>query len=729
MNARVDFDDRPKGTKHQVTEIDIAIPFISNLPTHLKEYVQPKFSAKVNGTPLQLAGETLPFENSLATHVKVDLDALEIHRYVAYSPAELPLKVDAGKLDAHLSVRFTQAAGKNPSVDVAGKLALHGVEVSSAEQGPVAGVGTVEADIASFDPFAGTLHVNSVRVAEASAMKGAWKVPLTEAKDIKVDLLKKTARVATLATSDAVLSVKRERDGSIELPLRPAAKAPAAEASSATEATPAAWSAAIDKLTVAGYRITVADASVKPAATHRVTIAQLEASGLSTEKGAKATVNARLGVEKGGSIEVASTVGLDPLAVDAKLDVRRIDLVAFRPYAAHFATVQLKSANASAKGTFNMTGSGNALRIAYSGSTEIANVASVDTTNKEDLLNWDSVKASGVGFKWSRDGPLELAVAQIAVNKAYSRVVVLPDGKINLQQLKFATEGDPSAAAAPAPTEPAKPRNVRIDRVNFADSRLNFTDHFIKPNYTADVGELNGSVTGLSSDPATRGVVDLKGSYDKTSEVVIAGTINPLSGNLFLDIGAKGKDIELPKLSAYSARYAGYGITQGRLTLDVKYHVEDGKLQGKNVIFLDQLTFGDKVEGPEATKLPVLFAVNLLKDSKGQINLELPISGSLADPQFDIGGLISQVVGNLLKKAITAPFSLLTAAFGGGGGGSGAAGGGAGEDLAYVEFDPGRDEIGDAGQKKLEKVSKALLDRPAPRRISERSSRRRCSPA
>jgi hypothetical protein len=715
VNARIDFDDRPKGTKHQVTEIDIAIPFISNLPTHLKEYVQPKFSAKVNGTPLHLAGETLPFENSLATHVKVDLDALEIHRYVAYSPAELPLKVDAGKLDAHLSVRFTQAAGKNPSVDVTGKLALRGVEVSSAEQGPVAGVGTVEADIASFDPFAGTLHVSSVRMAEASAMKGAWKVPLTEAKDIKVDLLKKTARVESLASSDGVLLVKRERDGSIELPLRLAAKAPAAEASSATEASPAVWSAAIDKLTLAGYRVTVADAAVKPAATHRVTITQLEASDLSTEKGAKATVNARLGVEKAGSIEVASTVVLDPLAVNAKIDARRIDLVPFRSYVELFATVALKSANASAKGTLDMSGTGNALRVAYTGSAEIANVASTDTANREDLLNWDSVKTSGVGFKWSHDGPLELAVADIAVNKAYARVVVLPEGKINLQQLKFATASDPAAATAPAPAEPVKPRNVRIDRIIFADSRLNFTDHFIKPNYTADVGELNGSVTGLSSDPASRGVVDLKGSYDKTSAVVIAGTINPLSGNLFLDIAAKGKDIELPKLSAYSARYAGYGITQGRLTLDVKYHVEDGKLQGKNVIFLDQLTFGDKVEGPEATKLPVLFAVNLLKDSKGQINLELPISGSLEDPQFDIGGLISQVVGNLLKKAITSPFSLLTAAFGGGGGSGAAAapGGGAAEDLAYVEFDPGRDEIGDAGEKKLEKVSKALLDRPA----------------
>jgi hypothetical protein len=135
--------------------------------------------------------------------------------------------------------------------------------------------------------------------------------------------------------------------------------------------------------------------------------------------------------------------------------------------------------------------------------------------------------------------------------------------------------------------------------------------------------------------------------------------VNTLSGDLFLDIAAKGSDIELPPLSAYSLRYAGYPITQGRLTLDVKYHVEGGTLDGRNKIVLDHLTFGDKVEGPDATTLPVLFAVNLLKDENGRIDLELPIKGSLEDPQFDMGALISQVVSNLLKKAVTAPFSLL----------------------------------------------------------------------
>jgi len=147
----------------------------------------------------------------------------------------------------------------------------------------------------------------------------------------------------------------------------------------------------------------------------------------------------------------------------------------------------------------------------------------------------------------------------------------------------------------------------------------------------------------------------------------------------------------------------------------VKYHVDGGQLEGRNKILLERLTFGDKVESPDATTLPVLFAVNLLKDANGQIALELPISGSLADPQFEIGGLITQVLGGLLKKAVTSPFSLLAAAFGGGGGGENSKAGAApagGDDLQFVDFVVGRADLGDAGQHKLDTLARALQGRP-----------------
>lgn len=713
VDSAIAFDDRPKGRKHAVTEIDIAVPFISNLPTHLKEFVQPRFSAKVNGTPLEVEGETLPFEDSLRTQIALDLKALEVPQYVVYAPTALPVKVEAAKLDARLAVRFIQRAGKDPSIDVSGTLGLRDVKLSSPQLEDAASVGRIDVELASLDPLAGLAKVSSVRITDASANGGAWRIGSTEARDIQADLGKKDVRIASLATSNGNLAIKRARDGSIEMPMR-------------TGKDEAPWNVVLEKLALEGYKVELADASVKPATTHRVAISSLEAQGLSTQKGTSSTATLKLATDKSGTVAVDANFVMDPLAIEAQVDARRIDLVAFRPYVTHFSTVAVKSANASAKGKLTVKGAGGAMRIVYSGAADVSRFAAYDTGNREDLLAWESVRLNGIGFDWSAGGsplgdrvkrpPLNLSVAEVAVNKAYARVVVTPEGKINLTQLKFATPEQP-AAPTPAEAEPA-PRNVRIDRVVFADSRLDFTDLFIKPNYSADVGGLNGTVTQLSSAPDARGVVDLKGSYDKTSPVVIAGTINPLSGDLFLDIAAKGQDIELPKLSAYSARYAGYGITAGKLTLDVKYHVEQGKLSGRNKIHIDQLTFGDKVEGPEATKLPVLFAVNLLKDSKGQINLELPISGSLQDPQFDLGGLITQVVGSLLKKAITSPFSLLTAAFGGGGGGGGgngqaANGAPSGDDLAYVDFAPGAADIGAAAEKKLDSVAKALLDRPA----------------
>jgi hypothetical protein len=132
----------------------------------------------------------------------------------------------------------------------------------------------------------------------------------------------------------------------------------------------------------------------------------------------------------------------------------------------------------------------------------------------------------------------------------------------------------------------------------------------------------------------------------------------------------------------------------------VAYKVENRKLEAQNNVFLDQLTFGEKVDSPDATKLPVQLAVSLLKNSRGEIDVNLPIGGSLDDPQFSVGGIIIKVIVNLIVKAVTAPFALLGSMFGGG------------EELAYVEFDYGRAAIGPEAEKKLQTLTKALLDRP-----------------
>ncbi len=141
------------------------------------------------------------------------------------------------------------------------------------------------------------------------------------------------------------------------------------------------------------------------------------------------------------------------------------------------------------------------------------------------------------------------------------------------------------------------------------------------------------------------------------------------------------------------------GSRKGKLFLDLKYHIENRKLDAQNRILLDQFTFGEKVDSPTATKLPVKLAVALLKNRKGEIDLNIPISGSLDDPKFSISGIILKVILNLLAKAATSPFALIGAAFGGG------------EQLDYMEFDYGSAEIKGESATKLDTLTKALHDR------------------
>ena len=230
---------------------------------------------------------------------------------------------------------------------------------------------------------------------------------------------------------------------------------------------------------------------------------------------------------------------------------------------------------------------------------------------------------------------------------------------------------------------------------------INFTDLFIKPNYSANLTEIGGAITGLSSQLDTTADVDVRGRFAKTAPVSIKGKVNPLIKNLFLDLTADVQDIELGPFTPYSAKYVGYAIEKGKMAFNVHYKVVNRELTAQNKLVLNQLTFGDKVESPTATKLPVLLAVSLLKDRNGVIDVNLPIRGSLDDPQFSVGGIIIKIIFNLIEKAVTAPFALIGSLFGG-----------SGEELSFIDFPPGRATLIDTSEEKLTKLRTALTERP-----------------
>jgi hypothetical protein len=390
------------------------------------------------------------------------------------------------------------------------------------------------------------------------------------------------------------------------------------------------------------------------------------------------------------------------LAVDGQLDLKAFPLVALKPYVEPRVNVVITDGTLTAKGQLEVVAPPDGeVRAAWKGDVAIADFASLDKPTASDLARWKSLALDGLEIATS---PFRASVRRIGLDDFYARVIVYPDASLNVTRL--VTPGaspEPAAGATPqrlvSSSAPPEALPIAIGAVELVRGNVNFSDLYIKPNYSANLTDVAGRVTALSAEQA--GDVTVSARIDHSAPVEVQGRLHPFAKELSLDIAAKARSIDLPPLTPYAGKYAGYGIEKGQLTFDVRYQVEKRKLVAENRLVLDQLQFGARVESPTATKLPVLLAVALLKDSRGVIDIRLPIVGSLDDPKFSVGDIIIQIIINLITKAATAPFALLSTLFGGG------------EELSTLPFAPGSAALGADTQRRIDTLGKALLDRPA----------------
>lgn len=427
------------------------------------------------------------------------------------------------------------------------------------------------------------------------------------------------------------------------------------------------------------------------------------------------------------TVQAQATVNLEPLQAKGKLKTERFPLHVFAPYAAQVLPIDLQRADLAWNGDFNVAqanqGGKPGFDVQASGQLAVANLEALDWPNAtnqdeealgEPLISWQRLLLDGVRVRLPSVGQPEVEVAQADITGLVSRLVITEQGSFNLRDVAAPAKTTAQASTtlpeqAASPPQPAAgieakatdlPLRFVLGGVKVSNATVDFTDRFIRPSFSAKLTELNGSLGALRSDSRDMAPLTLKGRAAGTALLDITGQVNPMVEPLALDINAKATDLELAPLTAYAAKYAGYAIERGKLSVELQYKIDpSGRLEANNQLILNQLTFGEKVDSPSATKLPVLLAVALLKDRHGVIDINLPVSGSLQDPQFSVGGIIWKVILNLIGKALTAPFSLLA------GGGS--------TDLSVVEFVPGTARVTEKGQAALNKVGQALIDRPS----------------
>ena len=564
--------------------------------------------------------------------------------------------------------------------------------------------------------------VRSVALRYPGEKEAFVRLPLAEVSDASADLANRRVRLGQVIARGGALAAHREADGTLRFSrlIRRQSEAPAG--ASKREEGASDWRIDLGRIALEGLSATLSDDVPKPPVVVKVTRIQGLAENWSNAPGTRSTVRLGATVNGTGTVSARGSLVLSPFAAQLDVDARRLGFAFAQPYIDPRVNLAVTSGSLTARGRLTASAvSDGPINAGFRGDVNVEDFASVDRTSREDFASWRSLRASGIDFALA---PLKAHVSEVSLADFYARIILSAAGRLNLADVlreeggeeKSLTDTEPRRihpAAGADRAVPAGPAaeggtkeaargtaaDVRIGRVVLERGQVAFSDFFVRPNYAADLKAIDGSVAEMT--PEKPGVLDLSAKLDGTAPVAVSGRLNVLSPDLLVDLVATARDIELPTFSPYAIKYAGYGIERGKLSVRLKYLVESRKLAAENSVYLDQLTFGPKVESPTATRLPVLLAVSLLKDANGVIDIDLPISGSIDDPQFSLWGIIGRVIVNLIAKAATAPFALLGAVLGGGG-----------EELAYLEFEPGRSRLDKAGVDKLAAIGKALANRP-----------------
>lgn len=545
-------------------------------------------------------------------------------------------------------------------------------------------------------------------------------------KKLGVALDEQRAHVDHIILDKGDLSVRREKNSTLNWQTRlqelsrrlatlAAAKKPAPTAAAAESAGKSAakktsqtkekaWLATLGELDLQGFRLDLEDQVPRQTVKNALEDINLRIFPQQNSKDPHA-LEGKLTIASGGMLAFKGRFSEQPLTISADLDLQKLKLPPFAPYFETVANFALENGALDVAGTFNFSQEKNT-QADFKGRIAVRDFSANDLEQDERFLAWRNLAINGLSWQLA---PGKLVIRDIQADKPFVRVIIGQDKTLNLSHVVVAEPAATATDTTPAPAKTAAkttakiepPYPLRIDRIHMNDGSMLFADFTLKPQFATGIQSLNGDISGISTDPATRAKVTLSGRVDQYGKADINGSINPLASELYTNIGVKFSNVELTTLTPYSAKFAGYRIDKGKLTLDLNYKIENRTLTATNKVVFNQLTLGEKVDSPDSIGLPLKLAVAILKDKNGVIDVDLPLTGSIDDPKFKVGPIIWKAFLNLLTRAATAPFSLIAGMVGGG------------NDLDSLSFATGQSTLAPEETAKLDKLAKALGERPA----------------
>ncbi|MDX7737618.1 DUF748 domain-containing protein [Aeromonas caviae] len=488
----------------------------------------------------------------------------------------------------------------------------------------------------------------------------------------------------------AMLDANQQLDLATLLILQPPVKTSKA-AKPAAPAKPWRWSLKQTRIEQGQLKLTESS-SGKPLL-RELSALTLALGPLGSQSGQSSPLTLSGALNNQAKLDFDGDLALAPFSLNGEIKQQGLPLSWAQPYLQDLLRISVRDGQLASRTKLALAtdAKGALSKLELSGGLDIDRLNVLDRADNQRLLQIEQLQLSGLHY----DGiSQQVKIDDILLRKPFARIEINEDRVTNVQQLLLPQP----ATGKPASSGPA-PR-VSIAQVRTEQGNLRFADRSLSPEFVVDIASLSGQSRHISNIPGQRSELAFNGKVDRYAPVTIRGGTNLLIEQPVLDVAVTFNNLELTTFTPYSSTYAGYAIDKGQLSMKLNYQLHGNRLEGDNDITIKKLQLGEKVKSEQAKDLPLGLAVALLSDANGVIQMNLKVKGNLDQPDFSLGNIFWDVLGNTLRKAVTSPFSLLASLAGGS------------EDLDELPFLPGEPDLTPTQQEKLTKLAQALKDRP-----------------
>lgn len=685
--SRLDFTDHRLKPAYvsRIEPIDLVFTDLSSLPGKAGQYA---LSARdSSGARLHWSGKANL--DTLSVAGSFSIDQVNLAHLSAYLKESLPLALSAGKAGISAEYRIGYAKGRlNVDLDHI-KARLTGLRLQKAA-GPVVSLDAIEAGGGHYDMLKNSFELDTLSMTGGSIAlpQGAdvnsrvLALNTLAVQHIRVDLASHHAKIGSVALKNGHLSVVRDAQGHIDI----LDEFKTASSVSQSPAKTPDWRYRLDKLELTGFDVAFSDGTVAPVSKLALRDIALGVDGISDDWRKAVPFKASFGVDGGGSFD--ATGNIVPGVPSADIDFKLADL-AIKPaqsYLSGFARLKIASGRLSTQGHASYGPEG----AAFNGGFSLRDLQLDEADTGNLFLAWKFLGGASVDLT-----PAKLDIDELVLDGLDGKLIINKDKSLSFRRILT------HAKPANQPGQPASPGFlVNVDRLRFDRGEMDFADYSLSLPFGTRIVDLNGVISGLSNRRGARGQIELDGQVDDYGLARAVGQLNLRDPADFMDLKVIFRNIEMSRLTPYAATFAGRKIDSGKLSLDLEYRIKQRQLEGENKIVMDQLTLGERVDSPQAHDLPLDLAISILQDSDGRIDLGLPMSGSLDDPEFSFGALVWKAFTNVLSGIAGAPFRALGALFGGG------------EKFENIVFDTGSAHLTPPEHEKLVRLAEALAKRP-----------------